>query len=341
MSLVDELLQLETQAKEDCGQATSPEALESVRIKYLGRKGQLQELTSKLKTANPEEKPQAGKEANRIKNALQGIFDEKAKSLGQRPRTVSGGPKKDLTMPGTVKPIGGRHPITQVTDEICDIFKRLGFIAVSGPEMESEHYNFEALNIPKEHPSRDELDTFYLENGLLLRSQTSTVQIRVMEHEKPPLKVIAPGRVYRPDATDATHSFMFHQIEGLMVDERVSFADLKGVLLSFAHEFFGKDVRLRFRPHFFPFTEPSAEVDISCGICKGEGCRSCGKKGWLEILGAGMVHPNVLRAVKISPEKYTGFAFGLGVERIAMLRWGVKDIRLFYENDLRFLKQFS
>ena len=341
MSLVDDLLQLEDKAKQDCEQVTSPEDLESVRLKYLGRKGPLHELTSRLKTADPSEKPQAGKEANRIKNSLTELFDAKAKSLGQGPMEGLRGFLRDLTMPGTTKHIGGRHPITQVTDEICDIFSRLGFEIVSGPEMETERHNFEALNIPKEHPSRDDLDTFYLENGKLLRSQTSTVQIRVMEKRKPPLKVIAPGRVYRPDATDATHSFMFHQIEGLMVDERVSFAELKGVLLAFAHEFFGESVKLRFRPHFFPFTEPSAEVDVSCGICKGECCRSCGKKGWLEILGAGMVHPNVLRAVKISPEKYSGFAFGLGVERIAMLRWGVKDIRLFYENDIRFLRQFS
>ncbi len=231
--------------------------------------------------------------------------------------------------------------LVQVVDDICDIFHDFGFAVVSGPEMETEHHNFEALNIPKDHPSRDSFDTFYLDNGNLLRSQTSTVQIRVMEKVRPPLKVIAPGKVYRPDATDASHSFMFHQIEGLMVDERVSFAELKGVLFGFAQVFFGKNVRLRFRPHFFPFTEPSAEVDVSCVMCQGKGCRVCSQKGWLEILGAGMVHPRVFEAVGISPERYTGLAFGMGVERIAMLKWGVADIRLFYENDLRFLRQLG
>jgi len=233
-------------------------------------------------------------------------------------------------MPGTFYAPGSLHPLTQVTLDITAIFERLGFSIVDGPEVETEYYNFEALNIPLEHPARDSFDTFYLENGKLLRSQTSTVQIRILEKTKPPLKIIAPGKVYRPDATDATHSFMFHQIEGLMVDQGTSFADLKGTLLSFAKEFFGLDTRLRFRPHFFPFTEPSAEIDIYSKT-----------RGWLEILGAGMVHPNVLRGVGVDPEKYTGFAFGMGVERIAMLKYGVEDIRQFFENDIRFLRQFS
>ena len=232
-------------------------------------------------------------------------------------------------MPGTFYEAGTLHPLTQVTRDIVRIFERLGFYAVEGPEVETDYYNFEALNIPSNHPARESFDTFYLENGKLLRSQTSTVQIRVMEKTKPPIKIIAPGKVFRPDATDATHSFMFHQIEGLSVDRDVSFADLKGVLMNFVQEFFGPKTQTRFRPHFFPFTEPSAEVDIYSET-----------RGWLEILGAGMVHPNVLKAVNLDAEKYTGFAFGMGVERIAMLKYGVEDIRQFFENDIRFLKQF-
>jgi len=341
MSLLDDIIQLEQQAKADCANARSAGDVESVRLKFLSRKGLLAQATSRLGRADPSERPAAGKEANRVKKALEALFDEKARGIGSGPKNSGSATGIDATMPGTALAAGGLHPVTQVIDEICDIFTRLGFEVASGPEAETEHHNFEALNIPPDHPSRDNLDTFYLEDGRLLRSQTSTVQIRVMEKQKPPVKVIAPGRVYRPDATDANHSFMFHQIEGLYVDAGVSFADLKGLLMAFAGEFFGGDARLRFRPHFFPFTEPSAEVDVSCVICKGKGCRVCSQKGWLEILGAGMVHPNVLRAVNISPEEYTGLAFGLGVERIAMLRWGVKDIRLFYENDLRFLRQFS
>ena len=291
-----------------------------------------------MKDLNADEKPAAGREANRVKSALENLFADLEKSVG-RSAKQDFRDRHDLTMPGTAKEPGALHPLTQVIDEISQIFSALGFEAVSGPEMETDFYNFEALNIPPDHPSRDSFDTFYLENGKLLRSQTSTVQIHVMQKRVPPIKVIAPGRVYRPDATDATHSFMFHQIEGLYVDEKVSFAELKGVLLAFAKGFFGANVKLRFRPHFFPFTEPSAEVDVSCVMCKGSGCRICKQSGWLEILGAGMVHPRVLSQVKISPEKFRGFAFGMGVERIAMLRWGVEDIRLFYENDIRFLRQ--
>ncbi len=343
MTLADKSRQLITEAPEKPAAADSAETIEALRVQFLGRKGGLAELTGLLGQIDPAEKPEAGREANRAKNEITALLDARTAAVKASGASGSGAgaAKLDLTLPGTAPATGGLHPITQVVDEICDIFYRLGFQIVSGPEMETDYYNFEALNIPADHSSRDDLATFYLENGKLLRSQTSTVQTRIMEKERPPVKVLAPGRVYRPDATDATHSFMFHQIEGLFVDEKVSFADLKGVLLAFAKQFFGSDVKLRFRPHFFPFTEPSAEVDVSCGLCKGSGCRSCGQKGWLEILGAGMIHPNVLRAVKISPEKYSGFAFGFGVERIAMRRWGVNDIRLFYENDLRFLRQFS
>jgi phenylalanyl-tRNA synthetase alpha chain len=341
MTLAEKIRQVIAEAQTQTSAAASAEEVEGLRVKFLGRKGSLAELTALFGQIDPSEKPEAGREANRAKNEIAALLDGKASELKTSAAPAAAGRRDDLTMPGTMASIGGLHPITQVIDEICDIFYRLGFQIVSGPEMETDYYNFEALNIPADHTSRDDLATFYVENGKLLRSQTSTVQTRIMEKERPPLKVLAPGRVYRPDATDATHSFMFHQIEGLCVDERVSFADLKGVLLAFAKQFFGSDVKLRFRPHFFPFTEPSAEVDVSCGLCKGSGCRSCAHKGWLEILGAGMVHPNVLRAVKVSPEKYSGFAFGFGVERIAMRRWGVNDIRLFYENDMRFLRQFS
>jgi len=245
-------------------------------------------------------------------------------------------------MPGVAQEIGHLHPLTQVNDEICRIFNRIGFSIVEGPEIESEYNNFTGLNIPLEHPSREAFDTFYLKDypKMLLRSHTSPVQVRAMKKHKPPLAIIVPGKVYRPDAVDASHSFMFHQVEGFMVDKGIRFSDLKGILELFARTVFGDDIKMRFRPHFFPFTEPSAEVDISCIICKGKGCSVCGRKGWLEILGAGMIHPNVFKEVGIDPKKYNGFAFGMGVERIAMLKYGINDIRLFFENDLRFLKQF-
>ncbi len=246
----------------------------------------------------------------------------------------------DITMPGIAPEEGRLHPITKVLDEINGIFVSLGFAIAEGPEIENEFYNFEALNIPLEHPSRDAFDTFYLKKDILLRSHTSTVQIRIMEKEKPPIQAIMPGRVYRPDAVDASHSFMFHQVEGLMVDKGIRFSDLKGMLNLFTKRMFGKKTKMRFRPSFFPFTEPSAEVDISCIICGGRGCRVCSHTGWLEILGAGMVHTRVFEAVGYPPRKYTGLAFGMGVERIAMLKYGVDDIRLFFENDIRFLKQF-
>ncbi|MDP2933634.1 MAG: phenylalanine--tRNA ligase subunit alpha, partial [bacterium] len=269
------------------------------------------------------------------------LIAEKEKALSAQ-STAGAGSVVDITSPGIAQELGHLHPITQVIDEICTIFARLGFAVVEGPEIETEENNFTGLNIPLEHPSRDAFDTFYLKNTkhLLLRSHTSPVQIRVMKARKPPLAVIVPGRVYRPDATDASHAFMFHQIEGFVVDTDIKFSDLKGVLEVFAKSVFGAETQMRFRPHFFPFTEPSAEVDISCAICHGSGCSSCGRKGWLEILGAGMIHPNVFRHVGYDPKIYTGFAFGMGIERIAMLKYGINDIRLFCENDLRFLKQF-
>jgi phenylalanyl-tRNA synthetase alpha chain len=325
--MIEALKKLEQDAQAEIQIASDPKLLDDLKIKYLGRKGSFAAISSQISGLSPEEKRLAGQEMNRVKRSLEEIFSEKEKSLIST--KTSSGPKTDMSMPGTFHSPGSLHPLTQVILDVSAIFERLGFTVVDGPEVETEHYNFEALNIPLDHPARDSFDTFYLDNGKLLRSQTSPVQIRVMEKTKPPVKVIAPGKVFRPDATDATHSFMFHQIEGLMVDENVSFADLKGVLFAFAQEFFGSGTRLRFRPHFFPFTEPSAEIDIFSNT-----------RGWLEILGAGMVHPNVLKAVKIDPEKYTGFAFGMGVERLAMMKYGVEDIRQFFENDIRFLRQF-
>jgi len=336
--LKETLESLEASALSEIEQATTEKLLEELRVKFLGRQSPLASILKELPTLPPEERPVVGKRTNILKEKIKAKIDEKLKRLGGPKET--GGRGLDTTLPGVARPEGRQHPVSQAIDEICHIFQLIGFRIVEGPEIETEYYNFDALNIPKAHPSRDTFDTFYLEGNRLLRSQTSTVQIRVMEQEKPPLRIIAPGRVFRPDAVDASHSFMFHQVEGLWVDRDVRFSDLKGALAIFAREFFGPKTHVRFRPHFFPFTEPSAEMDVSCMLCGGKGCRVCGQKGWLEVLGAGMVHPNVFRAVGIPPKKFKGFAFGLGVERLAMLKWGIDDIRLFFENDLRFLKQF-
>ena len=332
---------LKAQIDSDIANVNSPEALEELRVQYLGRKGALAQLTNSIPTLPPQERGNFGQQVNALKNKLLSLFSEKEKSLVTQPHE-SGKAACDINMPGIAQELGRLHPITQIIDEISAIFKRMGFSVVEGPEIETEYNNFTGLNIPLEHPSRDAFDTFYLKDydKLLLRSHTSPVQVRAMKSRKPPLAIVVPGRVYRPDAVDASHLFMFHQIEGFMVDEKITLADLKGILESFAKAVFGQDIKMRFRPHFFPFTEPSAEVDISCIICKGRGCSVCGRKGWLEILGSGMIHPNVFKHVGYDPKKYTGFAFGMGVERIAMLKYGINDIRLFFENDLRFLKQF-
>jgi phenylalanyl-tRNA synthetase alpha chain len=287
-----------------------------------------------------EQRAAFGQQINSLKTEVTNIVEELIKKVSGEATLKAKHEIFDITLPGKRPFVGKRHPLTQTIDDIKEVFARLGFDVVYGPEVESEYYNFEALNIPADHPSRTDFDTFYIKNDILLRSQTSTVQIRVMEKQKPPIRIIAPGRVYRPDTVDARHSFMFHQVEGLLVDEGVSFADLRGVLNQFIKTYFGQDVQMRFRPSFFPFTEPSAEVDISCSLCKGRGCSVCSYSGWVEILGAGMVDPNVFRAVHYDAEKYTGFAFGMGVERITMLKYGINDIRLFYENDIRFLSQF-
>jgi phenylalanyl-tRNA synthetase alpha chain len=334
------LKKIEDDALKEIEAAKNGDELEAVRIKYMGRKGLFTECLKSMKDIPQKDKPVIGAKANDLKEKLTRLFESKLKILGRKEEdgAVSA---IDVTMPGAKKSrIGHKHPITQVIDKINEIFIGLGFKVSEGPEIETEYYNFEALNIPLEHPSRDVFDTFYIEGPTLLRSQTSTVQIRIMEKEKPPLQVISSGRVYRPDAVDASHSFMFHQVEGFMVDKNIRFSDLKGTLSLFARQMFGEEARIRFRPHFFPFTEPSAEVDVSCIMCGGKGCRVCSYKGWLEILGAGMINPKVFEAVGYNPEKWSGYAFGMGVERIAMLKYGVNDIRLFFENDLRFLHQF-
>ncbi|MEI6862813.1 MAG: phenylalanine--tRNA ligase subunit alpha [Candidatus Omnitrophota bacterium] len=321
------------------------DGLESLRIKYLGRKGEISELFKGLSAIAPEDKAEVGKLLNELKISVTNVIEGSLASLSAKPSGVKN--SIDVTLPGISRRLGNLHPITQTINRISEIFIGLGFRVVEGPEIETEHYNFEALNIPLEHPSRDAFDTFYLESlggKHLLRSHTSPVQARFMEKNKPPFSIIVPGKVYRPDATDASHSFMFHQVEGLCVGKDIHFSDLKGCLETFAKEMFGSSTKMRLRPSFFPFTEPSAEVDISCIICGGAAmekrCSVCGGKGWLEILGAGMVNPKVFEKVGYDPKKITGFAFGMGVERIAMLKYGINDIRMFYENDERFLRQF-
>lgn len=343
----DRIRQTEEAALQEISAAKNDrDCLEAIRVKYLGRKGIITELFKHMAALPPGEKPEAGQLINALKNAVTKALDEKLGAVSEEVEVNKERP--DITLPGISRRLGKIHPITKTIEEICDVFISLGFKVVEGPEIETEYYNFETLNIPLEHPSRDAFDTFYLDEKYLLRSHTSPVQTRFMEKNKPPFSIVVPGRVYRPDATDATHSFMFHQVEGLAVGEKIHFSDLKGVLEIFARRIFGESINMRLRPSFFPFTEPSAEVDISCIICGPKGhssgtkerCSVCGGKGWLEILGAGMVNPKVFEKVGYDPEKVSGFAFGMGVERIAMLKYGINDIRLFFENDVRFLKQF-
>jgi phenylalanyl-tRNA synthetase alpha chain len=327
-------------AREDIARAATPRDLDEVRVKYLGKRGVLTQLLRAIPGLSPEERPVVGREANEAKAGLESDLASRQtvlESAERRARLAADRP--DLTLPGRRVEPGGLHPLTQVHDEIVDVFTGMGFAVAEGPEVELDYYNFEALNIPKDHPARDMQDTFYVGGEILLRTQTSPVQIRTMERQKPPVRIICPGRVYRRDA-DITHSPVFHQVEGLAVDRGISMADLKGTLELFARELFGPDSRIRFRPSFFPFTEPSAEVDVLCVLCKGGGCRVCKQSGWLEILGSGMVHPRILRNMGYDTEEVTGWAFGMGIERVAMLRYGIDDIRLFFENDLRFLSQF-
>ncbi|WP_456385496.1 phenylalanine--tRNA ligase subunit alpha [Desulfolithobacter sp.] len=334
----EELKRLKAEAEEALAAITDASDLEPFRVRFLGRKGSLSTVMRRLGQVPREDRPRLGQLANSIKQEISDRFEFLKGSLATGDTGQSKG-REDLSLPGRNLPFGKLHPVTQVMEEICAIFEGMGFAVAEGPDVELDHYNFEALNIPKHHPARDMHDTFYVTESILLRTHTSPMQARIMETQDPPLRYIAPGKVYRCDS-DITHTPMFHQVEGFLVDRDVSFADLKGVLTSFTRRMFKDDLALRFRPSFFPFTEPSAEVDIACVICGGSGCRVCKKTGWLEILGAGLIDPEVLKMVGYDPDEYSGFAFGLGVERIAMLKYGIDDIRLFYENDLRFLTQF-
>jgi len=332
-----QLLELEKNALEALETAEDPAELEKIRVKYLGKKGQVTLIMKNVGGLPKSERPEAGKLANTIKGRISRGFEE-AKN-----RLLTGKAKQtaflDVTLPGRVPLRGHLHPITLVIKEMCRIFARMGFTVVKGPNVELDYYNFEALNFPKDHPARDMQDTLYVSENVVLRTHTSNMQVRIMEAQKPPVSVIAPGKVYRRDS-DVSHTPMFHQLEGFLVDKNVSFGDLKGTLTSFVHQMFGRETALRFRPSFFPFTEPSAEVDIQCVICGGKGCRTCSHTGWLEILGSGMIDPEVFRFVGYDPEVYSGFAFGMGFERIAMLKYGIDDIQLFFRNDMRFLRQF-
>lgn len=322
-------------------QAASSEELEAFRLKYLSKKGEINQLFGEFKNIPKEERKEVGRLMNDLKNAAQQKFDTLKEKLEEAEDSADEG--RDLTLPVNQLELGSRHPISIVRNEITDIFARIGFTVAEGPEIENDWHNFSALNFPEEHPARDMQDTFFVgkDPDIALRTHTSSVQVRVMENNKPPMRIIAPGRVFRNEAISARAHCIFHQIEGLYIDEKVSFVDLKQTLFYFAKEYFGEDTAIRFRPSYFPFTEPSAEMDVTCNICGGKGCNVCKYTGWLEIMGCGMVDPNVLKSSGIDPEKYSGFAFGMGIERIAMLRYQVNDLRLYFENDVRFLKQFK
>lgn len=335
-----EIERLLAQAEVAIEQAATLEAIEAERVTYLGRKGHLPRLMKGLKDLAPADRAAGGQAANRFKNTIAELIETRKTALQATAETRSG-PAFDYTLPGQWVRPGTFHPVSRVIADTADIFRRIGFTVAEGPDVETRFNNFEALNTPAHHPTLDDQDTFWLGADSLLRTQTSPVQIRVMTEQEPPIRVITPGRCYRRDTTDATHSANFHQIEGIYVDRDVSLADLKGVLLYFAKELMGPDVRIRFRPHFFPFTEPSVECDFSCHLCGGDGCRVCKQSGWIEICGAGMVDPRVFAKVGYDAEKWTGFAFGMGVERIAMIKYGIEDIRLLYENDVRYLAQFK
>jgi phenylalanyl-tRNA synthetase alpha chain len=336
--MLEKVEQTKQAITEELQKVGSLQQLEQVRIKFLARSGEIAMLFESMKSASPSEKPALGKSLNELRTYAQSMFDEKKKLLEQTAK-----PKEapfDLTLPGRPKPIGTKHPITQVMEDIKRIFISMGFSVENGPEIESDYYNFGALNFPPDHPARDMQDTIFIADKVLLRTHTSPVQIRVMEKQQPPVRAIMPGWVYRNEAISARSLAAFHQIEGLYVDQGVTFSELKGTLVAFAKQYYGSSIKYRFRPSFFPFTEPSAEMDITCYLCSGKGCRICKYSGWLEVLGSGMVHPHVFKAVGYDPEKYTGYAFGMGIERTALLRYGIDDIRILYENDVRFLKQF-
>ncbi len=336
-----ELEAIAKQALEELKGAQDLKVLDAVRVKYLGKKGELTAILKQMGKLTAEDRPVIGQLANQVRADIEQMLEQTKTDLEAKALDIRlAGETLDVTLPGQKKPLGKKHPLTIVLDELKEIVVGMGFEIATGPEVELDYYNFEALNIPKDHPSRDTQDTFYISDNVLLRTQTSPMQIRTMEKKKPPIRIIAPGRVYRSDAVDATHSPLFHQVEGLVVDKGITMADLKGTLEVFVKRLYGDSTVVRFRPHHFPFTEPSAELDVQCFHCHGEGCSLCKGEGWIEILGCGMVHPQVLLNCGIDPEEYSGFAFGLGLERMVMMRYGIDDLRLFYDNDVRFLKQF-
>jgi len=336
----EELERLQEEVVISLSQASTEKEIAEIRVKYLGKKGSITHVLKGLGALPESERREVGQSANELKESTEEKIKETLLQIREQERREAFEKEKiDVTLPGRRIPVGTRHPLSQILGEVIDIFSRLGFEVVEGPEVELDYYNFEALNIPRGHPAREMQATFFISDDVVLRTHTSPVQVRTMEKKRPPVRMICPGAVYRCDS-DPTHSPMFHQVEGLLVDKGITFADLKGVLTVFVHQMFGKETKLRFRPSFFPFTEPSAEIDIECFICGGEGCGVCSNTGWLEILGSGMVDPAVYKFVNYDPEEVTGFAFGLGIERIAMLKFGINDIRLFFTNDLRFLKQF-
>ena len=338
----EKLEKIKQDAKESLSAVTSLNALEELRVKFLGKKGELTAIMKGMGALSAEERPKVGQLANEVRGFIGTAIEEKRAALDSAIAEMRLNAETiDVTVPGRRPKNGGLHPLEIVLSDLEDIFIGMGFNIVDGPEVELDYYNFEALNIPKDHPARDTQDSFYINDNVVLRTQTSPMQVRTMEKQKPPIRILAPGRVYRSDAVDATHSPVFHQVEGLVVDKGITMADLKGTLEVFVHKLYGDDTRLRFRPHHCPFTEPSAEVDISCFNCGGKGCNICKGEGWIEILGCGMVHPKVLKNCGIDPDIYSGFAFGIGLERITMFRYDVKDLRLYYENDIRFLSQFQ
>lgn len=337
----EKIKNIEELATKEVQEAKDLNTLNEIRVKYLGKKGELTSILRGMGALSAEERPVVGELVNKTRDIIETKISESEAEIKNKELLENLKKEKiDVTMPSNRQVLGATHPITKVIDEVKEIFVGLGYQIAYGPEIEYAEYNFDKLNTPKDHPSRDLQDTMYITDNIVLRSQTSPMQARIMENQKPPIKVICPGTVYRSDSVDATHSPVFHQIEGLVVDKNITMADLKGTLEAFTKTYLGNDTKIRFRPHHFPFTEPSAEADVSCFVCKGKGCRVCKGEGWIEILGCGMVHPNVLRYCGIDPKEYSGFAFGFGVERIAMAKYGIDDMRLLYENDVRFLKQF-
>ena len=336
-----QLQEIKQRAEQSLDSVNDLSQLEQLRVSYLGKKGEITAILKQMGSLSPEERPVVGELANKVRTQIEQLISEKTSALkNARRKARLEAETIDITLPAKAVKKGGLHPLSIVQNDMIELFRSMGFDVVDGPEVETDFYNFQTLNVPEDHPARDMQDTFYLGEGIMLRTQTSATQIRTMMNMKPPIRMVCPGRVFRADEVDATHSPVFHQMEGLVVDKGITMCDLKGCLEQFAHVIYGDDTKVKFRPSFFPFTEPSVEVDVSCSECGGKGCRVCKGSGWIEILGAGMVHPNVLRSCGIDPDEYSGFAFGIGLDRLATTRYKISDIRLLFENDLRFLRQF-